>query len=215
VTLVDAAGFRASRSLSPAVDEQVRHGDVLILTKRDLVPDEVFAATHRAVRALAPDAPILVGGIEDAVRWLERVITDPFAGEVVRQVVGHRSQESGLAPDDHGHDHAAGEGHAHGIDSVWAPIGAVLDLEELEDRLAALPGHYIRIKGVARAVDGRIGEIEPRWYAFHRVGLRVSSEPIAPAGSARAVALGPGVEAGPLAACIEAAVISSDDGATG
>ena len=95
---------------------------------------------------------------------------------------------------------------------MWVPIDRVLDLEELEDQLAALPGSYIRIKGIARAVDGRIGQTAPRWVAFHRVGLRVSSEPIAGGSEGRVVGLGPGVERGPLAACIEAAVLSSSDG---
>ena len=46
---------------------------------------------------------------------------------------------------------------SNGIDSVWLAIPDVVDLEELEDQLAALPGNYIRIKGIARAVDGRVG----------------------------------------------------------
>jgi len=215
VSLVDATAFLASRPVSPAVDEQIRHADVLVVTKRELVAADALAAALREVRLLAPDAPIVDGSLDEAAAWLEGVIADPFGPD--------GSGRAGDGARDHAHAHAhvhadndAGPGHAHGVDSVWCPVPDVLDLEELEDQLADLPGHFIRIKGVARAVDPRIGESAPRWYAFHRVGLRVSSEPIAPATTARAVALGHGVERGPLAACIEAAMISSGErGANG
>lgn len=87
----------------------------------------------------------------------------------------------------------------------------VVDLEELEDQLAALPASYVRIKGLVRAVDGRRANAEIAWYAFHRVGLRVSSEPLSPLtnpSSARIVALGRDVEIDRVKACIESAVVT-------
>jgi G3E family GTPase len=206
VTLVDLSRFVASRPIAPAVDEQVRHADVLILTKRDLVDPAGYAAAREAVRALAPAAPIVEGTPDDAAAWLEGAIAEVDL------------RERGREPDhdhDHDHDHDRLGNAAHGIDTVWLPIPRVVDLEELEERLALLPASYIRIKGIARAVDGRTGDDTPRWVAFHRVGLRVSSEPIAGPAEPRVVALGPGVERGPLAACIEAAVLSSLDGHEG
>jgi G3E family GTPase len=201
VTLVDATRFVASRPISPAVDEQVRHADVLVMTKRALVDAEGYAAALVAARALAPAAPVVEGTTDDAAAWLERAIAD----------VDVHAHVDRAGP--HAHRHDSNDGH--GIDAVWLPIPRVVDLEELEERLAVLPAGYIRIKGIARAVDGRTGDPTPRWVAFHRVGLRVSSEPIAGPAEPRVVALGPGVERGPLAACIEAAVLSSLGGLEG
>jgi G3E family GTPase len=205
VTLVDATAFASSRPLSPAVDEQVRHADVIIVTKGELVPDAERTAVLQLVSQLAPQAPVVEGDVDVAATWLEDAIADvdlqPRRVPAVEEI---------------GHGHGHGHGDLHGIDSVWIPIPELLDLEELEDQLAALPGNYVRIKGIARAVDGRVGEAGarlPRWVAFHRVGLRVSSEPLARPSSGRVVALGRGVERAPLAACIAAAVITSmDDG---
>lgn len=92
----------------------------------------------------------------------------------------------------------------HGIDSVWVPVDGEVDLEELCDALAELPPAYVRVKGIV--------PVEGGWAVVHRVGLRVSSEPLerAPADRrGRIVALGPGVGREPLAACVERAVVSS------
>ena len=202
VTLVDATRFVASRPISPAVDEQVRHADVLVTTKRELVSADTYDTALAAARALAPAAPVVAGSTDDAAAWLEGAITDIDVHAHVERAGDHA----------HDHVHTAGD---HGVDSVWLPIPRVVDLEELEERLAVLPAGYIRIKGIARAVDGRTGDGAPRWVAFHRVGLRVSSEPIEGPAEPRVVALGPGVERGPLAACIEAAVLSSLGGLEG
>src|SRR5262249_10773830 len=98
---------------------------------------------------------------------------------------------------------------AHGIDSVWVPVEAPVDLEELEDQLAELPSNYVRIKGIERVeVDGAAS-----WAAIHRVGPRVSSEPIGPPDApngqerqqGRIVALGPAVSRAELARCVAVA----------
>jgi hypothetical protein len=116
------------------------------------------------------------------------------------------------ACDAHAHEDAAAPtraSSAHLLDSVATLLpDVVVDLEELEDALAALPASYVRIKGLIRAVDGRRASSEAAWYAFHRVGLRVSSEPLGRPSSARVVALGREVAIGPLKACIENAVVS-------
>jgi G3E family GTPase len=196
VTLVDATVFAASRPVSPAVDEQVRHADVVVITKAELVDASATAAVEAMVRELAPHAPIVRGTTDEAAAWLEGVISD---------VDVYARAHDGA----HVHDHPHADGHV--LDSVWVPAPALVDVEELEDHLAALPGHYLRIKGIVRGVDGRGGDPAPRWYAVHRVGLRVSSEPVdlSTPGEGRIVGLGRGVERGPLAASIEAAVLSS------
>jgi G3E family GTPase len=211
VTLVDATAFAASRPLSTAVEAQVEYADVAIVTKSELVDGATLDAVRAAVTELAPRAPVLVATPDEAAAWLEGVLADP----PVERVAGPPGVVHQHSPDHDGHDHA-GPGHAHGIDSVWTPIHDLLDLEELIDALEELPAAFVRVKGIARVVDGRTGSTEPHFAAFHRVGLRVSTEPlpahaIAPDGrvDGRVVALGPGVTEGPLAACVARAVLSS------
>ena len=93
----------------------------------------------------------------------------------------------------------------HGVDSTYLDVRQPLDLEELEDQLAELPANYVRIKGIVRAGDGA-------WFAVHRVGLRVSSEPVRkPDGylgeNGRIVALGGELDSGKLARCLDAAYV--------
>jgi G3E family GTPase len=190
VTLVDASNFRASRPISAAVDAQVAYADVVLVTKAELAGPET-AAVIEAVDGLAPRALVLQGTTEAHATWLEQALAEPS----VSQTIG----EAHVHTDDCRHPDSA-----HGIDSVWVPMPQVVDLEELEDRLGELPANYVRIKGIARAVDARSGEVAPHWVAVHRVGLRVSSEAIAEGGEGRIVALGPAVEVAALAACVEA-----------
>ena len=91
--------------------------------------------------------------------------------------------------------------------AVAVPAPDVVDLEQLEDELAALPARYFRIKGIVHAVDPRRGRADPSWAVVHRVGARVSSEPIAPPREpGRLVALGPDVDAAALTAALAASV---------
>ncbi len=206
VTLVDATGFVAARGLSPAVDAQVEHADVLVLTKAELASTAETDAARRAARELAPIAPWVEGTTATVAAWLDELLEDPDA----RRAPGAGDREGDHADDGHA-GHAHGPGSAHGIDSVWVEITALLDLEELIDALEELPANYIRVKGIARVVDGRTGSGQPHFAAFHRVGLRVSTEPLSWAAPTRAVALGAGVSAEALRACIERAVLSSHD----
>jgi G3E family GTPase len=225
VTLIDATHFVASRQVSASVDAQVAYADVLLVTKAALIgnsddPDR-NAAVGRAeavARTLAPRALVRRGTADDHAAWLEALLADPLVeraetpGEPHPAPQGsqpghaHDPQPNGQVSD---HVHTADCRHldssaAHGIDSVWVPVGSAVDLEELEDQLAELPANYVRIKGIlqARGLDGA-----PRWFAVHRVGPRVSSEPIEPqeAQQARIVALGPGVAANELARCVAVA----------
>jgi G3E family GTPase len=227
VTLVDATNFLVSRSVSASVDAQVAYADVLLVTKvepggkldggrpdRDAAVDAIAVA-----QALAPRALVRRGSADDHAAWLEALLGDPLIEQVERPAEGrdlpHGSQpDQAHDPQPNGevsaHVHTADCRHldssaAHGIDSVWVPVGSTLDLEELEDQLADLPANYVRIKGIVRAHGGD-GEV--RWFAVHRVGPRVSSEPIEPpdAQQARIVALGPGVAADELARCVVGAV---------
>jgi len=188
ITLVDATNFRASLPVSAAVAAQVAYSDVLLVSKAELgdAPGTIAAA-----RELAPRALVRVGTTDEHAAWLEQTLADP-------------GLEHAPAGPEHVHDDSCrhADSHAHGVDSLWLEIPGPLDLEELEDQLAELPANYVRIKGIA--YDGT------RWHAFHRVGLRVSSEPLParpqdlPAG--RLVALGTDLRARELSNCVEAAM---------
>lgn len=218
VTLVDASNFRASRAISPAVDAQVAYADVVLVTKAELAGEAEVARVVAEVRTLASRALVWIRGTDEHAAWLESVLEDPELSQAGRAAAPSPTGQ------DHGHVHPAGHPcsecrpaehslarSAHGIDSVWVPVREVVDLEELEDQLAALPANYVRIKGIVCATDGRVDAgAPPRWVAVHRVGLRVSSEPIE---APRApdleqpciVALGPAVEFEALAGCVDAA----------
>ena len=196
VTLVDATTFRGVRSTSGSVEAQVAYADVLLVTKSELAESGETAAVIAAIRELAPRALVRTGTAADHAEWLDRVVVDP-------------ALESSVDPDpDPHHVHDASCRHStptgHGIDTAWVPVDDLVDLEELEDQLGELPANYVRIKGIVKAVDGRTGHSTPRWIAIHRVGLRVSSEPIdvPEATPGRLVALGPGVDRDALVACL-------------
>lgn len=226
ITLVDALGFVSSRPLSPAVDAQVAYADVLLLTKGELASEAERRAVAEATAELAPRAELRGGSTAEHATWLAALLEDPplEPATAPRDPPHEHPHEHG--PDCDGCDAPAvgGEhGHSH---HRWGPVGqvpssahlldtasallpdVVVDLEELEDQLAALPSSYVRIKGIVRAVDGRRANPEVAWYAFHRVGLRVSSEPLGRPSSARVVALGRGVTIDPVKACIESALVS-------
>lgn len=196
VTLVDATTFVASRAVSDAVDAQVAYADVLLVTKSEIASDHDTSAAISDARQLAPRAQLRTGTTDTHAAWLEDVLQDPSLVDLVDRdhpapngASGHVHDENCRHP-----DHPT----AHGIDSVWIRVGNVVDLEELADHLGELPDNYVRIKGILRAVDESTGSLEPRWYAIHRVGLRVSSEQVDPPlfdnpHEGRIVALGPDV----------------------
>jgi G3E family GTPase len=197
VTLVDATHFLAARPVSASVDAQVAYADVLLITKADVGGSDADRAESVA-RELAPRALVRRGTADEHAAWLEALLADPVLPD--RPSAPLPQPPSELGP----HVHDADCRHldspaAHGIDSVWLAIDHPVDVEELADQLAELPPNYLRIKGIVR--DGTT------WAAVHRVGPRVSSEPIAPDApqQARIVALGPGVTVTDLARCVAAA----------
>jgi G3E family GTPase len=195
VTLVDATNFRASRDVTVAVAAQVAYADVLLVTKSDVADD--VDATIEAARAIAPRAQVLRGSTAEHAAWLEQVLADPDIEHVPADThAAHVHDETCRHPDN----------HAHGVDSTWLNVEARVDLEELEDQLAELPANYVRIKGIVRGTDDV-------WSAVHRVGLRVSSEPLARqpddflGDNGRIVALGVNLDPEKLANCLRAAYL--------
>jgi hypothetical protein len=157
------------------------------------------AAVLATIAALAPRAMGRRGATDDHAAWLEQLLADPPVASPTEHPAEHR----------HIHDDECRhpDNTAHGIDSVSVTTSDTFDLEELEDQLAALPGNYVRIKGILRAIDGRTGAPAPGWTVIHRVGPRVSSEPFAAPDleRGRIVALGPGVSVSAISACLAAA----------
>lgn len=197
VTLVDATNFRAARPLSTSVDAQVAYADVVLVTKAELATADETREVLAAIRTLASRSLVRIGDTEAHAAWLEDVLADP---ELQRPSDLPHVHTDDCRENDNAHGQTA-----HGIDSLWVPVADTLDLEELEDQLGDLPSNYVRIKGIVRAIDGRggIGDV-PRWFAVHRVGLRVSSEPLDTIDreEGRLVALGTDLSADALSECI-------------
>jgi len=202
VTVVDALEHERHRPLAPAVDAQVEQADVVVLSKLDLVGERAAERVDELVALVRENnrgaAVIAERGAGASARALARLLADP-------QLAGGRAFPSG--GDRHTHD-----GDRHGFETLALPIDGTLDFEELTAQLEELPASYVRIKGICHAIDRSSGTDEPFWIAFHRVGARVSAEPL-PSGSERVfpcvVALGTGLDADQLAACVRAAVITS------
>jgi G3E family GTPase len=208
LTVVDVTNFEQSRGLSPGVDAQIQYADILVASKTDLLDGgEVPAALLTTLRGLNPDAPVITGPVDEVVAMLWRLVTDP------EPVVTSAARRSAIA---HDHDHGEhGDEHTvlrsvHGFETIWLPIEGVLDFEELAAQLEELPGNWVRIKGIARVIDQSTGDATARWVAFHRVGTRVSCEPLAAPASPRVVALGKQLDRTRLAACLDASVIPSE-----
>ncbi len=221
VTLVDPTSFAAARATSVAAEIQVEAADVLLLAKADVTTAEQRAAAGAALAALAPATPVIEGSADEQVAWLLGVLADPevqverrSAGEGKAGAEHEHAHDDGHVHDDdcaHDHDEATPRvSRAHGVTAVAVPATAVVDLEQLEDELAALPATYFRIKGIVLAIDPRHGGGAPAWVVVHRVGARVSSEAIAaPREAGRLVALGRDVEAHALTAALTAALVQS------
>ena len=201
VTVMDALEHERHRPLTPAVDNQVEHADVVVVSKLDALDPAArparLAELERDVHARSPAAAIVAEPDPEAgAAALERLLADPAldlrAGRAALPVLAPAFQ-------------------AHGFDSVTARIEGTLDLEELTAELEALPATWVRLKGICWAIDRSTGSADARLIAFHRVGARVSSEPIAPLpdppAEPRAVALGTELDADRLAACLRRAVV--------
>lgn len=201
---------------------------------------------HAALETLNPDALRITGTPQEIVTEVWRTVADPtmpepgalsdtarasgsnhsqpggdHAGSTIRGHQDAHPSHSHLGQKTAAHEHADGAGHGsrHDFESIALPIENTIDFEELTSHLEELPGTYVRIKGIARAIDESTGSSEPRWIAFHRVGTRVSYEPFdwpldRPV-AMRMVALGRQLDASRLAACLDASVVRSSGDVTG
>lgn len=224
VTVVDALEHERHRPLAPAVDGQVEHADILVVSKRDVLSAAGGSVTEleQQLRRSNPTAALLAeSGPAASARALWHLLSDQEADTALarsRPAHSEHNPTSGRTPDEHVHDehhheHRPGPAARHGFETVAVAIEGTLDFEELTSQLEELPADYIRIKGICWAVDPVSGSEEPTLIAFHRVGARVSAEPLAEPSPrehiARAVALGFGIDRDRLAACLRAAMIPS------
>jgi G3E family GTPase len=187
MTVVDALEHERHRPISPSVDAQVEYADILLLTKLDLVDEAQHSRVEKGLRELNEVAPILAGNTEGLVEDLWRMLDDPSL---------ERSPSEGN-----------GEAAGHDFESISLDIENTLDFEVLSENLEELAPTYVRIKGIARAIDGSSGNTEARMIAFHRVGARVSAEPARDGLDTRIVAIGTDLDVSELSACIASAVV--------
>jgi G3E family GTPase len=194
VTVVDAPLHLANRGHGAMVDAQVDGADVLALSKLDVAggpdaPGVVALLTH--LRERNPDALEVVAPPDALARTVWDILRDPVV-EVARVTATGAPAFWTPAP--------------HGLRAMALPIEGILDFEELSAALEALPPTIVRIKGIADVVDRSTGDDAPRRVAFHRVGARVSAEPVA-GGEPALVAIGTAISREDLAACLRAAVL--------
>jgi G3E family GTPase len=196
ITVVDALEHEKHRPMSPSVDAQVEYADILVITKLDLAGEERVAAVETLLRETNEVAPVLAGNTADLVDQLWRTLDDP--NETSRSLDAAKDRSDGVS-----------DGGGHHFHSLSLPIHETLDFEVLSEELEGLAPDYIRIKGIARVIDGASGSDEPHMIVFHRVGARVSSEPVKDDLACRLVAIGSHIDAAELKACIDAAVLGS------
>ena len=218
VTVVDALEHERHRPLAASVDTQVENADILVVSKWDVLPaasrESDLAALLAELRDRNPTAAVLVEpspAASAAALW--QLLSDADADTALERGVLAHSHDSSTPtkPRERSAQSSHSHAHGHGFDSVAVAIEGTLDFEELTSQLEALPAEYIRIKGICWAVDPQTGSDAPALIAFHRVGARVSAEPIAQTMRdpiPRAVALGVGIERERLAACLRAAMLT-------
>ena len=179
ITLVDAENFLASRAISASVDAQVAYADILIQTKGELVSAATSANVKAIAMGLAERALWYAVPTLDAAHILDDIVSDPPL---------HLSERTELPPEiaahncgpmcdhvEHDHAHGVGSPPVHGIASIALALPTlIVDPDDLEDAVVAIPDSAVRIKGITRIAlpEGAT------WIAFHRVGPRYSWEPL-------------------------------------
>lgn len=166
VTVVDAWNARRASTEQPELfEDQLRSADLVLLNKRDLVPEKAAQTELELwLRTLAPRATFI---------WSERAAVDPAL------LIGRLDLRPDRGVQPH-HHHAAGEGHGHGahdIGAVTLPMAHPVERAALEDWLEQLGERIFRIKGI---VDAKWeGEAASQPTLVQAVGDRVELDVIA------------------------------------
>ncbi|WP_395695185.1 CobW family GTP-binding protein [Piscinibacter sp.] len=173
VVLVDAAAAPTQSKdprLADTLARQLAAADLVVLNKTDLATADELASARAWAASHARGAPRLET-VESRVA-LSGLVARPHHG------VPHvHDAECG-----HEHDHAQ---HATQFESVAFRPSAAWSVEALRERLAALPGGVLRMKGIVRRDDGRFTELQ---YAGRHASLRPAEA--APEGGPMLVAIG-------------------------
>jgi G3E family GTPase len=210
ITIVDALNFLPSRALSASVESQVAYADVIFMTKSELAPAAQCQEVERIARELGGRCLFYSLSLDESAKMVDNIVSDPGTASELRYDDGAMACDADCA---HEHVHRSMDSHTHGISSVALPLLPIaLDIEDLEDAVMMIPPEVIRVKGIALVVDRG----SQYWLAFHRVGLRFSSEPLQGDGNRtpRIVALGPNVTKSMLAsltAIIPASTLEAGD----
>lgn len=137
VTLVDARNARRTGAEQPELfEDQLRSADLVILNKRDLMPDPAAQSELETwLRPLAPRATFI---------WSERAAVD------LPLLMGRLDLHAKHADAHAHHEHTGGHGHgAHDIGAITLPMPRPIERGQLEDWLEELGERIFRIKGVA------------------------------------------------------------------
>jgi G3E family GTPase len=181
ITVLDPLNL--DRAASDEWSSQVRCGDLLVVTKLDLVPAADVPATLSRVQAAAAAAGSgarLIDARADLPVAMLLDVTPDAAAAAAR---------------------AAAPAHAHhsGYQVVSLADRATYRAGPLEDLVETLPEAVFRAKGILK--------VERGWAAFHAVGGRIDFLPDAPApahGESRVVFIGPSLDEPALAAALHA-----------
>jgi cobalamin biosynthesis protein CobW len=171
ITVVDAWNARrAYREHGELFEDQLRSADLVLLNKRDLLPDE---AEQKALRDwLQPFAP------RATFLFCERAEVDPAL------LIGHvtaaeRAPQAHDAHDDHGAGH--GHGRGHGIGALTLDVPFAVTRAALEDFLDGQADRIFRIKGVVDAIWE--GSATPQPTLVQAVGDRIELDVLPPQSS--------------------------------
>lgn len=161
ITLVDAWNARrAQREYPDLFEDQLRSADLIIVNKRDLLPDP--ADRQALLDWLSPFAP------RATYIWSERATID-VALMLGQLDVGERHEG-----ERHEEAHGTERGQGHGIGALTLPVPFGIRRAALEDFLEEQADHIFRIKGV---VDVKWeGEGAPRATLIQAVGDRVEMD---------------------------------------
>jgi G3E family GTPase len=157
VTLVDAANFDRNLERAEQAYAQITAGDIVLLTKTDLVASAIAAQIEAGLRALNPRARVLRcthGQVDlDAVLGLRL-----FDASTLRDASGHGVPAGGRT-----------DGHASAFRARTFRASAPLDLRRFADVMDHLPTAVVRSKGILSVAGAPVRVI------VHQVGDRWSA----------------------------------------
>lgn len=160
VTLVDLDQFLEwedeSSVVADAVRAQVRSGDVVLLSKRDLVDEDRVEAVRKRVKELSPDVPILLADSAHSTAGL--------VGLAARRPIPLIGQGHSLF-DQH--------------QTTLIPIPGAITRADLDTILDDLPDSTVRAKGIVQVETGELllVQIAGRRRSVERLPMAETSEP--------------------------------------